>query len=215
MGKGKDESCNCDCKKEPTTENGLRYAEDYKSNVSLKSIDPSSFIHRAPSGLKYDADYHPIKTSKISDIVIKEMDYGYLVKVGCQTLCIETQTKLTTWLTEYIQYPQKVTKRWNDGYYHFAKAEETHIGVLAKSRDDFLKWSEQFPNKVRSKDYTKRFSVHVVDRNLDHSSIIYYCLSARNDCVGLALDKIIETNLARENLIFGKILEDSQICLKR
>ena len=164
-------------------------------------------------GLKYDADYHPIKTSKISDIVIKEIDYGYIVKIGCQTLAIESQTKLTRWLTEYIQDPQKITKRWNQGYYHFAKSEDIHIGVISYDKDDFVKWADHFPHKSKSRDNVKQFTIHLIDDKEECVNVIYHGVSSIKDCKGYSLHRILETSHARNNKDFEVILETIQATL--
>lgn len=59
------------------------------------------------TGLYYAPDYQS-KPSKMKDIVIKQMDYGYLVKIGCQTLCIETEKKLRKALKKYMKDPDGV-----------------------------------------------------------------------------------------------------------
>ncbi len=133
MEKGKQE-CGCNCNKEPAMASGLAHDEmpvegtHYLGPIFTSSGNASGI---GLGGLEYSTGYHPIKKNKISDIVIKEIDYGYIVKVGCQTLAIETQIKLIKWLTEYIQNPDAVTKKWNDGYYHFTKVQECNIGVIA------------------------------------------------------------------------------------
>src|SRR5208283_2781499 len=42
---------------------------------------------------------------KIREILIKQIDYGYLVKVGCQSLAIETSEKLLLGLKKYLDNP--------------------------------------------------------------------------------------------------------------
>ena len=59
------------------------------------------------TGTYYAPDYQS-KPSKMKDIVIKQMDYGYLVKIGCQTLCIETEKKLRKALKKYMKDPDGV-----------------------------------------------------------------------------------------------------------
>lgn len=50
----------------------------------------------------------PKPKTKMKDIIIKEMDYGYLVKIGCQTLCIESNKKLLKALKKYMKDPEGV-----------------------------------------------------------------------------------------------------------
>lgn len=210
------QECSCNCNKEPTMASSLAHDE-----MPVEGLHYSDGIHALINrsdglkydGVKYNADYHPIKTSKISDIIIKELDYGYLVKIGCQTLGIESQTKLNQWLQEYIADPDKITKRWNDGYYHFAKAEDIHIGIISLSSNDFLEWSDQFPYKSKSRDAMKQFTVHVIDDKKECINIIYHRISTISDCKGHAFHRILETKRAKQNKDFEVILEVIKPCL--
>ena len=53
--------------------------------------------------------------NKIYDVIIKELDLGYIVKVGCQSFAIESKSKLLTLLTEYLSDPKATEKKWNEG----------------------------------------------------------------------------------------------------
>lgn len=204
-------------KKETTMANGLahdeipieslRYTQDYRPIGGVVNQGAALHIHSG-SSLRYDADYHPIKGSKISDIVIKELDYGYLVKVGCQSLAIGNQKELLSWLTEYIRDPDGVTKKWNAGYYHTKKKEKMVIGVIAKTIEDFRTWKkERFgdENPTQSEG-GKRFKV---------GSIEYICFSHISHCVGWSLDELTETSNAKNNPHYHEILTNAKICLKR
>ena len=46
--------------------------------------------------------------TKMKNVIIKEMDHGYLVKIGCQTLCIESPKKLLKALKKYMKDPGAV-----------------------------------------------------------------------------------------------------------
>lgn len=52
------------------------------------------------------------KSNKIRDIVIKQLDYGYTVVVGCQTFAIEDKTKLLINLEAYLGAPKETETRW-------------------------------------------------------------------------------------------------------
>ncbi len=52
------------------------------------------------------------RTNKINDLVIKQMDLGYLVKVGCQTLCLGTKETLIKLFTAYINDPEKTMDKY-------------------------------------------------------------------------------------------------------
>lgn len=214
---GKQE-CSCNCNKgvsdERSMANGLAHNEMPVEGLHYNGPinDPSSV---RLGGLVYGADYHPIKKAKISDIIIKEIDYGYIVKIGCQTLAIESQIKLTKWLTEYIANPDAVTKKWNAGYYHFRKVQECNIGVIARDKKDFEEWCKQFPDGMLGIDTEKNIRINVVNDFQEHTRIVYYCISTINRCKGLELDRIVETNCARENRDFEVIVENSQECLSK
>lgn len=55
---------------------------------------------------------------KIDNISIEELDYGYILSVGCQKLAIESNAKLIEWIAEYTKDPNGVKQKWYDGYYH-------------------------------------------------------------------------------------------------
>lgn len=52
--------------------------------------------------------------NKIRNILIKEVNRGFIVEVGCHTFAISTRAELTTKLTEYINEPDKTEKKWYD-----------------------------------------------------------------------------------------------------
>lgn len=55
----------------------------------------------------------PISENKMKEINIKEVDSGFIVRVGCQTMAIESAENLVKRLSEYILDPSKV----EDEYY--------------------------------------------------------------------------------------------------
>jgi hypothetical protein len=52
--------------------------------------------------------------NNIRDINIIQLNYGYIVKVGCNSFAIETPERLIEKLTEYIKEPQATEKKWNE-----------------------------------------------------------------------------------------------------
>ncbi len=56
----------------------------------------------------------PIEINKIEHIQIKQLNYGYFVKVGCHDFAIETKEKLIDSLIQYVNNPKKITELWND-----------------------------------------------------------------------------------------------------
>lgn len=56
-----------------------------------------------------------ISTAKT--VIIEPLNHGYSVKVGCQTLAIETPEKLTKHLLAYLKNPADVEKKFLAGKY--------------------------------------------------------------------------------------------------
>ena len=50
--------------------------------------------------------------SKARQITIEQMDFGYIVRVGCQTYAIETIEKIMINLGDYLKDPGKVEGEW-------------------------------------------------------------------------------------------------------
>lgn len=48
-------------------------------------------------------------------IQIEPLDYGFIVKVGCQTLAVESSERLLKGLTKYYANPNKAQKDWFEG----------------------------------------------------------------------------------------------------
>lgn len=51
-------------------------------------------------------------TNKIKPINIEQIDYGYIVTVGCQKFAIEDKIKLLELLGLYLKNPQKTAIDW-------------------------------------------------------------------------------------------------------
>lgn len=66
------------------------------------------------------ADREPIPMAspgenKIREIVINELNRGFIVRVGCHTFAISTKAELTGKLIEYINEPLKTEQKWFGG----------------------------------------------------------------------------------------------------
>lgn len=55
------------------------------------------------------------RPNKIRQINIEELNYGYIVRVGCHNFAIETKAQLIAQLSAYIQDPAITEKKWFDG----------------------------------------------------------------------------------------------------
>lgn len=98
---------NCDCRS--TDEEGLSYAPDYHPEGDLTSGNGLNLGGSvASSGITCGGDFQTDNRVKMHDLVVKQMDYGYLVKAGCQTLCVETQDHLIQLFEAYVRDPEKV-----------------------------------------------------------------------------------------------------------
>ena len=54
----------------------------------------------------------PAPHNRPFNISIEGLDYGYLVRVGCQTVAVETKEKVIAKLTEYLENPSEFQKKW-------------------------------------------------------------------------------------------------------
>lgn len=72
------------------------------SSIGLGSPSPNINIH-VPS------------SNKIRDIKISELEYGYLVEIGCSKFAISDTDQLIKKLSDYIKDPEKTEMMWNDG----------------------------------------------------------------------------------------------------
>jgi hypothetical protein len=55
------------------------------------------------------------RTNKARFIEIESLDFGYVVRVGCQKFAVESIDKLTDSLKEYLQDPNSVERKWFKG----------------------------------------------------------------------------------------------------
>jgi hypothetical protein len=70
-----------------------------------------------PGPCREICDYEEKKdeTGKIREIIIKQVNYGYIVKVGCHTFAIESSSKLSDLLNKYLLQPIDTEKSWHAG----------------------------------------------------------------------------------------------------
>lgn len=60
------------------------------------------------------ADQTPVATSEINlrPVNIEPLNSGYVVRVGCQTIAVETTEKLLVYLGEYLKDPVIFQAKW-------------------------------------------------------------------------------------------------------
>jgi hypothetical protein len=57
-------------------------------------------------------EYIDSSLGTIRDIKIQQLNSGYLITVGCQTIAIETASKLSSALNSYIMSPREFERKW-------------------------------------------------------------------------------------------------------
>jgi len=70
---------------------------------------PQQLMAEAPAPTR-DANYN-----KMKPINIQQMDYGFIVTVGCQTLAIENKTQLISKFIEYVNAPAETETKHLEG----------------------------------------------------------------------------------------------------
>jgi len=57
----------------------------------------------------------PQRPNKMRNVEIRELDKGYFVQVGCQTIAIASASQLISLLAQYIANPNEVEQKYMDG----------------------------------------------------------------------------------------------------
>ena len=55
------------------------------------------------------------KANQIRDFNVKQLNYGYIVKIGCHSFALESHEKLIEKLDEYLKDPDATEKKWYKG----------------------------------------------------------------------------------------------------
>jgi len=119
----RDECCQapCDCGDkpcepgpEPCCEGSVSDGLLSVNSTGLNGIQFSDGMSYASSGTFSTGNPSQPKI-KMKDVIIKEMDHGYLVKIGCQTLCIESPKTLLKALKKYMKDPDAVENQHMSG----------------------------------------------------------------------------------------------------
>lgn len=58
------------------------------------------------------AEPRPYSPSNIREVTITPLDYGFIIRVGCQQFAIESTEKLILQLSEYLRHPAEVSENW-------------------------------------------------------------------------------------------------------
>lgn len=164
-----------------------------------------------PSELSAEPDGRNPGGNRIDDLVIKQMDLGYLVKVGCQTLCLETKERLIKLFTSYVENPSLTMKRYySDKLLNDEKTQVT-IGVIGYSQEDvneYLRHASMLPFNIF------RMISSRYEGEINGEIYVLIPLTKPEDCKGLRFDRVVETYRARDNKDFGKIIEITNTAIK-
>jgi len=57
----------------------------------------------------------PTEENHIRSITIRQLNHGYVVEVGCQTLAIENVGKLISLFAEYLNNPSATEQKYREG----------------------------------------------------------------------------------------------------
>lgn len=162
--------------------------------------------------------------NRIHDTVIKQMDYGYLVKAGCQTLCISDQDHLLKLFEAYVKNPSEVWDAHNQGKLDELLAKQVvekykenikktrpqrHFVVVGKSKKDV----HNYMLCVLGGHFYKRNNNYIVETQ--EVDLIYHPVSDPKDLCSLTIDKVVETYASRDNKKFSEIIQMCNQQLKR
>lgn len=56
-----------------------------------------------------------VQENTIRSIYIRQLNHGYVVEVGCQTLAIESPSKLIALFSEYVLNPTATEQKYREG----------------------------------------------------------------------------------------------------
>ena len=60
----------------------------------------------------YDREERPVTANNLREVRIQPLDSGYLVKVGCQSVAVETTEALVKALNDYLTRPEAFERAW-------------------------------------------------------------------------------------------------------
>jgi hypothetical protein len=202
-----DKTCSDDCCEEeirPTQLGGTLLSGLSNARPMTECDEEIEATERGPEPDGINVGNRPSGNNRINDLVIKQMDLGYLVKVGCQTLCIESKERLTKLFTAYVNNPEKtMDKYYRDELLNDGKTVIT-IGIIGSSHEDvnnYVQYSSFLPYQT----FHKKNNKYVGEINGEIYELISITIPAH--CTALKFNKFVETHSARDNKQFGKIIE--------
>lgn len=84
------------------------------TNMVGAMVDNESIESNAPMDYAQSETEAPVldSSSELRSINIEPLSSGYKVKVGCQTVAVETSEKLVKMLGIYLKNPREFEKKW-------------------------------------------------------------------------------------------------------
>ena len=92
--------------------------EENNTPVQEREVVPERYPEAAPEEAR-DVDYGedslieaPSPSMSLRDVKITPLSSGFLVKVGCQSVAVETPEKLLAALGKYYENPSEFERKW-------------------------------------------------------------------------------------------------------
>lgn len=92
-------------------DNILTQMEEYRDERDADE-DTGTAPDEAAPNRNYDRPVESESINIIKKITIEQLQYGYIVKVGCHTFAIETHKRLSKVLAEYLADPSGTENKW-------------------------------------------------------------------------------------------------------
>lgn len=71
-------------------------------------------INRDYPSASNEAMPQPKSLNQIRGINIRQLSYGYIVDIGCQTFAFENMDKVIASIAQYMRAPDETEKNWNE-----------------------------------------------------------------------------------------------------
>lgn len=78
--------------------------------------EPVATGYDRPMPMPMEEQLEPMTNDNhIRPINIEQLDYGYIIRVGCQRFAVETHEKVINALNEYMTNPDETQRKWFSG----------------------------------------------------------------------------------------------------
>jgi hypothetical protein len=96
----------------------VEYPTDRPQTDRSQTDRPIMREYEVPNEGHSDVAQPRSNSNRAKQITIEQVDHGYIVKIGCQTIAIESAKKLGQKLTEYLKDPNGAEKKWFSGNFN-------------------------------------------------------------------------------------------------